>query len=173
MHGVTRPLWFLTLLPALFAPGARAAQPSASDAPEIEAAEVVEVVESVEPDSAPEEKDAANEKRTEEDEVTTGEAFLRKLKQGGRTMIFLLLCSVVAVACAFERLVPQRRRRIVPANLVARADRMWSAGEFDQLEAMGLKNRAWPSRSRRWCCTTGSRAGSASTASSWRSRSAC
>ena len=77
-----------------------------------------------------------------EDEVTTGEAFLLKLKQGGGTMIFLLFCSIVTVACTLERLIKQRRGRIAPTKFAMRADQMWTAGEFDQLEAMTSKNNS-------------------------------
>lgn len=79
---------------------------------------------------------------TEQGKVTTGEAFLLKLKQGGRTMIFLLLCSVVAVACTFERLVRQRKGRIAPRRLSAQADRLWRAGDFGELESLARSSNS-------------------------------
>jgi len=140
MHSMIRPLLLVSLLFISSTQTTQANQLSEPDATEAEAAdaagdgEVVETDEVAQPASEPQ--------ADEDDEVTSGEAFLLKLKQGGRTMIFLLLCSVVTVACAFERLVMQRRGRIVPSRLAARADRMWSAGELDDLEALTSKSNS-------------------------------
>ncbi len=120
----------------MFAQTTQASQPPEPDAAEPEAVETAQSDEVAQPDPEPEPQ------ADEDDEVTTGEAFLLKLKQGGRTMIFLLLCSIVTVACAFERLVMQRKGRIVPARLAARADRIWSTGKYDELEAMVSKRNS-------------------------------
>jgi len=137
MHFTIRPLLLVSLLSISLTQTTQAnqlAEPDATEAEATEAAEAAKVVEAAQPASEPQADD--------NEEVTTGEAFLLKLKQGGRTMIFLLLCSVVTVACAFERLVMQRKGRIVPARLAARAGRMWTAGEFDALEAMTSKSNS-------------------------------
>lgn len=73
-------------------------------------------------------------------ELTTGRAFLLKLKQGGTTMIFLLLASVAGVGYAVERLVNLRSGAIVPAGLAQEGDRLWRAGKWDELIALPQKN---------------------------------
>ncbi len=104
--------------------------------PEAEVAETVTLAaEVVDPESESQAERGDEREEQQAEVVTTGEAFLLKLKQGGTTMIFLLLCSVVTVACALERLVMQRKGRIAPSRLSARVDHMWSAGELDALEA--------------------------------------
>lgn len=82
------------------------------------------------------------EKSGAEDEVTIGEAFLLKLKQGGLTMVFILLASIVAVGCAIERWAHQRRSSIAPTGLCAKADAMWRQGAFDELEQTAVKSRS-------------------------------
>jgi biopolymer transport protein ExbB len=67
--------------------------------------------------------------------MTSGEAFLRKLIQGGWTIVFLLAVSVFGVAYAIERLVNLRRRAIVPPALVNEARRHWQAGDFEAVKA--------------------------------------
>jgi biopolymer transport protein ExbB len=63
--------------------------------------------------------------------MTSGEAFLRKLVQGGMTMFFLLLVSIAGVAYAIERFVNLRKGKIVPEGLAAEADRLWRGGQHD------------------------------------------
>jgi biopolymer transport protein ExbB len=71
-----------------------------------------------------------------QDEITTGEAFLLKLKQGGITMIFLLLTSVAGLGYALERAINLRRKAIVPAGLADEADRLWRAEQWRELEQL-------------------------------------
>ncbi len=68
-----------------------------------------------------------------EETITVGEAFVRKLAQGGLTMVFLGLASVAALASLIERLARQRRKFVVPAGLVARADALYRKGGYDKL----------------------------------------
>jgi len=65
--------------------------------------------------------------------MTTGEAFVHRLGQGGVTMLALLLLSVTCVGFALERSVRLRRSRVVPPHLAPGARKLWSAGEHDQL----------------------------------------
>jgi biopolymer transport protein ExbB len=75
---------------------------------------------------------------TDSDEpVSEGEAFLAKLAEGGRTMLLLLLCSIVALGCAVERFVNQRKDRIAPDGLVAKAREHWARGSFSKIEELG------------------------------------
>jgi biopolymer transport protein ExbB len=73
-------------------------------------------------------------------ELTTGQAFLLKLRQGGLTMVFLLLASVAGVAYTIERLVHLRASAFVPDGLAERADDMWRLGEFERIEALPEKS---------------------------------
>jgi len=89
--------------------------------------------------------DAAAEQEavTDEDadeEVTAGMAFVRKLQQGGWTIVFLLLLSVFGVACAIERALRLRRTAIVPPGLADQADRLWQKQQFDQVAALRSKH---------------------------------
>jgi biopolymer transport protein ExbB len=61
-----------------------------------------------------------------------GEALLRKFKQGGRTMWFLLALSVFGVTFTLERIVHLRRGAIVPRRLSDKADALWKQGKFDE-----------------------------------------
>ena len=69
----------------------------------------------------------------EDRELTRGEAFLRKLEQGGLTMVFLAACSVFGLGFTIERLVGLRRGVIVPAGLAEKADKLWRAGKYDEV----------------------------------------
>lgn len=75
-------------------------------------------------------------------ELTTGEAFVRKLRQGGLTMVFLLLASVAGVGYAIERLVNLRSGVIAPGGLADRADELWQAGKWDELQALPDKSNS-------------------------------
>ena len=71
-----------------------------------------------------------------EEEMTTGRAFILKLKQGGVTMVFLLLASMAGMAVAVERAINLRVGVIVPRGLADRADRLWRRRRWDELEAL-------------------------------------
>jgi len=75
-------------------------------------------------------------------ELTIGEAFLLKLRQGGLTMVFLLLASVAGVGSAIERLVNLRMGAIAPRGLAERADMLWQGGRFDEIEALPERNKS-------------------------------
>lgn len=63
--------------------------------------------------------------------LSGGEAFLRKVAEGGWTMAVLLALSIVAVATTFERYAHLRRRAFVPDGIAAEVRRLWQSGEFD------------------------------------------
>ncbi len=67
------------------------------------------------------------------------EAWWEKLKQGGKTMWALGFLSVTGLTFALERLFRLRRGRIVPQGLADQANRLWQAGQIDQLEALCSK----------------------------------
>jgi biopolymer transport protein ExbB len=71
-----------------------------------------------------------------EDELTVGRAFVLKLRQGGLTMVFLLLASVAGLGYTIERLVNLRGSTVVPRGLADRADDLWQAGKWAELESL-------------------------------------
>ena len=117
----------LTLVPA---PAQDAAAPAA-DAAVTNAADAAQSAPAAGADAAPA---APNGPRT----------FLQKwatyFKQGGVTMVFIGLLSVLGVACALERFVNMRRSRIVPDGFSARVIELWRAGRFQDIEALCSSN---------------------------------
>ncbi len=78
----------------------------------------------------------------EDEELTRGEAFLLKLRQGGLTMVFLFLASVAMVGYAIERFVNLRSGKLVPEGLAAHADELWRNGDWEQLKALDEKKNS-------------------------------
>jgi len=79
-----------------------------------------------------------------EGEVITGRAeeWLTKMAKGGWTIFALLILSVIALACALERLFMLRRGRIVPRGLSHRADKLWCDGKRDEILELCRKRRS-------------------------------
>lgn len=81
-----------------------------------------------------------------EERVTTGQALVRKLKEGGNTMWFLLVASVVGLGCVVERLVHLRRGVIIPRGMAEKADELWRAGKIDEVRKMEAKSNCTMAR---------------------------
>ena len=64
------------------------------------------------------------------------------LKQGGKTMRFIGLLSVLGLGCALERFWNLRRSRIVPAGFGGDVVRAWREGAFGKVEELCAKNRS-------------------------------
>lgn len=75
-------------------------------------------------------------------ELTVGQAFLLKMKQGGWTMVFLLFASIAGVGFALERLVNLRSSAIAPKGLAQKADDLWRAGKWDEIESLPEKSNS-------------------------------
>ncbi len=86
------------------------------------------------PSTAAETEPAASNERTVLREWAT------YFRQGGVTMIFIGLLSVLGVGCALERFVNMRRSRIVPDGFSARVIELWRAGRFQDVEALCSSN---------------------------------
>jgi len=110
------------------------AQESGPDGP-LEVVEETPVVGAGEP-SAGAAGDVLPPNAEENEELTAGQAFVLKLKQGGLTMVFLLLASVAGLGYAVERLVNLRSGAVVPVDLAEEADRLWQAGRWDEIQAL-------------------------------------
>ncbi|MBQ6136506.1 MAG: MotA/TolQ/ExbB proton channel family protein [Kiritimatiellae bacterium] len=61
-------------------------------------------------------------------------------KQGGKTMWFIALLSVLGIGCALERFWNMRRSRIVPDGFTAEVISAWKAGRFDDVEELCRAN---------------------------------
>ena len=67
---------------------------------------------------------------------------LEFLGQGGFFMVPILLCSITAVAIFVERLVSLRRRQVVPAELVRRAEALVAAQDLPAAMEVLRQSRA-------------------------------
>jgi biopolymer transport protein ExbB len=70
-----------------------------------------------------------------DEQVTWGEAFFLKMRQGGITMIFLLGISIVAVATTLERIVNLRFSKIAPRQTADQIERLCRDGRIGDMEA--------------------------------------
>jgi biopolymer transport protein ExbB len=59
-----------------------------------------------------------------------------RIKQGGKTMIFLLALSVATLSFTLERLVRLRRGVVSPVGLVEDAQELWQQGRYDEIRAL-------------------------------------
>ena len=75
-------------------------------------------------------------------EQTALEEWTHYIRQGGKTMWFIGLLSVLGLGCALERLVCLRRSRIVPDGLSADVVRLWGDGAFDEIGYRCAKSRS-------------------------------
>ncbi|HUT33131.1 MAG TPA: MotA/TolQ/ExbB proton channel family protein [Planctomycetota bacterium] len=60
----------------------------------------------------------------------------RQWEAGGATMYAILFLSIGGLAFILERAFRLRRRAIAPEGLARRADKLWRAGRYDELEAL-------------------------------------
>ena len=70
------------------------------------------------------------------EEVSAAREWANYLRQGGTTMVFIGLLSVLGFGCAIERLVNLRRSRIVPDGFSAKVIDLWKAGKTDDVAAL-------------------------------------
>ena len=62
------------------------------------------------------------------------------IRQGGKTMWFIGLLSVLGLGCALERFCHLRKARIVPDGFTAEAIGRWREGKFNELLDLCAKN---------------------------------
>ncbi len=79
---------------------------------------------------------AAPAKKVVEEKVIGSVSPAERLKQGGKTMLFLLALSVAALSFTLERLVRLRRSTIVPEGLSEQAQALWTEKRYDDLLAL-------------------------------------
>ncbi len=111
------------------APGAIAQEEPAAPEAEAEAEAAVE--------GSPEETAEADEVVvTVETRKVKSFTFVDRVKQGGWTMLFLGMLSVMSATFAIERLVHLRKDAILPEGLSRRARELWNEGKFDEVRSL-------------------------------------
>ena len=109
-------------LRAAWAQEAAKAEPAA-EAPAAEAAETA-------PAGAPAAEEAAAEALKE---ISGAERWGIYWRQGGNTMYFIALLSVLGLGCALERFCNLRRSRMAPDGFADRVVELWKAGKTDEV----------------------------------------
>lgn len=79
--------------------------------------------------------EAVNDTETTTTENTQFHQWMHYIEQGGKTMWFIGLLSVLGLGCALERFFNMRRSRIVPDGFSAEVINLWKQSKFDEVEA--------------------------------------
>ncbi len=67
-------------------------------------------------------------------------------RQGGNTMYFIALLSILGIGCALERFFNLRRSKVVPDGLTADVIDLWKAGKLDEVAALCRSSKSTLSR---------------------------
>ena len=67
-------------------------------------------------------------------------------QQGGATMYFIALLSILGIGCALERFFNLRKSRVVPDGFTADVIELWKAGKFDDVAALCRSSKSMLSR---------------------------
>lgn len=76
------------------------------------------------------------------EQKTALESWVNYIKQGGKTMIFLGLLSILGLGCAIERACTLRRRKIVPDGFSSHVITLWKNEQFDDIRQYCTKNKS-------------------------------
>ena len=79
-------------------------------------------------------------------EITALDQWATYIKQGGKTMWFIGLLSILGLGCALERFWNMRRSRIVPDGFSAKVIELWKSGKTDEVAALCTRNRSMLAR---------------------------
>ena len=79
-------------------------------------------------------------------EITALDQWATYIKQGGKTMWFIGLLSILGLGCALERFWNMRRSRIVPDGFSAKVIELWKGGKTDEVAALCTRNRSMLAR---------------------------
>lgn len=92
--------------------------------------------------------------RSEREQKEVGHRFSagwgQKLKEGGNTALIQLAVSIFGAMFLFERLFNLRRHKIIPRGLGQKARKLWEAGDYAALEALGTSDPCTLSRAISW-----------------------
>ena len=67
-------------------------------------------------------------------------------KQGGNTMYFIALLSILGIGCALERFFNLRRSKVVPDGFSSTVIGLWKAGKIDEVADLCRSSRSMLSR---------------------------
>ncbi|MBR2714076.1 MAG: MotA/TolQ/ExbB proton channel family protein [Kiritimatiellae bacterium] len=67
-------------------------------------------------------------------------------QQGGATMYFIALLSILGIGCALERFFNLRKSRVVPEGFTTDVIELWKAGKFDDVAALCRSSKSMLSR---------------------------
>ena len=67
-------------------------------------------------------------------------------QQGGNTMYFIALLSILGIGCALERFFNLRRSKVVPDGFTADVIELWKAGKIDEVAALCRSSKSMLSR---------------------------
>ena len=79
-------------------------------------------------------------------EISVAQEWAGYIRQGGLTMVFIGLLSVLGFGCAIERLVNLRRSRIVPDGFTAKVIELWKAGKTEEVAALCSSSKSMLAR---------------------------
>ena len=120
------------------------AQEAAKAEPEAAAPAAAEAAEAVQP---AEETPAAEGAAAEGDKELSGaERWRIYWEQGGNTMYFIALLSILGIGCALERFFNLRKSKVVPEGFTADVIDLWKAGKIDDVAALCRSSKSMLSR---------------------------
>ena len=67
-------------------------------------------------------------------------------QQGGNTMYFIALLSILGIGCALERFFNLRKSKVVPEGFTADVIELWKAGKIDDVAALCRSSKSMLSR---------------------------
>ena len=105
-----------------------------------EAAKPAEGVEPAAAEAAPAEGAEAAAEAEAPKEISGVDQWKLYWQQGGNTMYFIALLSVLGLGCALERFCNLRRSRMAPDGFSDRVVELWKAGRFDEVAALCRKS---------------------------------
>ena len=111
-----------------------------------EAAKPAEGAEVAAAEAAPAEGAEAAAEAEAPKEITALDQWATYIKQGGKTMWFIGLLSILGLGCALERFWNMRRSRIVPDGFSAKVSELWKSGKTDEVAALCTRNRSMLAR---------------------------
>ena len=111
-----------------------------------EAAKPAEGAEVAAAEAAPAEGAEAAAEAEAPKEITALDQWATYIKQGGKTMWFIGLLSILGLGCALERFWNMRRSRIVPDGFSAKVIELWKGGKTDEVAALCRSSKSMLSR---------------------------
>ncbi len=67
-------------------------------------------------------------------------------EQGGNTMYFIALLSILGIGCALERFFNLRKSKVVPEGFTSEVIKLWKEGKTDEVAALCGKSKSMLSR---------------------------